>query len=420
MDRGRRQQQFPPQHRADAAGVRARRGPLSLRRRWQPAHRLLPRHGPDDPRPQPGLRCARRCTSRSTGASSSRARAELEAEAARLVCEMVPCAERVRFGSSGSEVVQARHAPRPRRDRPPDHPEVRGPLSRLVRQRSVVDGARAQRGRPGRQPRCPSRAAPGRIRRPRTGSRSCPGTISTAWRGASRKGDVAGVIMEAAMCNAGAIHPAPGYLEGAREACTRHGTRPDLRRGHHRLPARAGRRAGALRRHPRPCDLRQGDRQRLSGGGARGPGRPARPLRHRRRGAWRHLQRAMHRHGGDGRDPARSDAGALRDPRDPRHAADARASKRRSAAPASGPSSPASPASSMSASASTRRRAITATSRGSTAPPMSPSRRRSCAAACARSSAAHGSSRSSMTTRSSTRRSRRSKGGPGGRPALAL
>src|SRR5215211_7042986 len=32
---------------------------------------------------------------------------ELEVEAARRVCAMVPCAERVRFGSSGSEVVQA-------------------------------------------------------------------------------------------------------------------------------------------------------------------------------------------------------------------------------------------------------------------------------------------------------------------------
>ncbi len=37
------------------------------------------------------------------------------------------------------------------------------------------------------------------------------------------KGDIAGVIMEAAMCNAGAVHPAPGYLEGVREACTRNG-----------------------------------------------------------------------------------------------------------------------------------------------------------------------------------------------------
>ena len=25
------------------------------------------------------------------------------------------------------------------------------------------------------------------------------------------------------MCNAGAVHPAPGYLEGVREACTRNG-----------------------------------------------------------------------------------------------------------------------------------------------------------------------------------------------------
>ena len=38
------------------------------------------------------------------------------------------------------------------------------------------------------------------------------------------QGDIAGVIMEAAMCNAGAVHPAPGYLEGVREACTRNGT----------------------------------------------------------------------------------------------------------------------------------------------------------------------------------------------------
>ena len=38
------------------------------------------------------------------------------------------------------------------------------------------------------------------------------------------RGDVAGVIMEAAMCNAGAIAPAPGYLEGVRAACTKAGT----------------------------------------------------------------------------------------------------------------------------------------------------------------------------------------------------
>jgi len=38
------------------------------------------------------------------------------------------------------------------------------------------------------------------------------------------KGDIAAVIMEPAMINAGAIHPGEGYLEGVREACTKAGT----------------------------------------------------------------------------------------------------------------------------------------------------------------------------------------------------
>ena len=37
------------------------------------------------------------------------------------------------------------------------------------------------------------------------------------------KGDIAGVIMEPAMCNQGAIQAAPGYLEGAKAACAKHG-----------------------------------------------------------------------------------------------------------------------------------------------------------------------------------------------------
>src|SRR5262249_4214214 len=36
--------------------------------------------------------------------------------------------------------------------------------------------------------------------------------------------DVAGVIMEPAMCNTSAIPPFPGYLEGVRDACSRTGT----------------------------------------------------------------------------------------------------------------------------------------------------------------------------------------------------
>ncbi|MEF2558925.1 aminotransferase class III-fold pyridoxal phosphate-dependent enzyme [Aurantimonas sp. C2-5-R2] len=38
------------------------------------------------------------------------------------------------------------------------------------------------------------------------------------------KGDVAAVIMEAAMCNSGGIFAEPGYLEAVREACTKSGT----------------------------------------------------------------------------------------------------------------------------------------------------------------------------------------------------
>jgi glutamate-1-semialdehyde 2,1-aminomutase len=36
--------------------------------------------------------------------------------------------------------------------------------------------------------------------------------------------DVAALIMEPAMCNAGAIMPPAGYLEGVRAACKKHGT----------------------------------------------------------------------------------------------------------------------------------------------------------------------------------------------------
>ena len=84
-----------------------------------------------------------------------------------------------------------------------------------------------------------------------------------------REGDsIAAVILEPVFHNAGVVLPEPGFLETLREACTdgRHG--PHLRRGHHRLPPRPGWGAGALRRHARPDDPRQGARQRLPDLGA--------------------------------------------------------------------------------------------------------------------------------------------------------
>ena len=141
----------------------------------------------------------------------------VEAEAAGLVCEMVPCAERVRFTSSGSEAVQA---------------ALR--LARAATGRRVVvkfdghyhgwfDNVLW------------STAPPAGANAPVAGSLGQPADagidiVALPWNDLAAvtdrlaRGDVAGVIMEAAMCNSGAILPLPGYLEGVREACTKAGT----------------------------------------------------------------------------------------------------------------------------------------------------------------------------------------------------
>jgi glutamate-1-semialdehyde 2,1-aminomutase len=148
---------------------------------------------------------------------------ELEAEAARLVCEMVPCAERVRFGSSGSEVVQAAirvsRAATGRRVILKFEGHYHGWFDNILW--SVAPGLNA--------------AGPEDNPVPIAGSAgqdpaAADGVEILTWNDLERlqqrvqKGDVAAVIMEPAMCNAGAVRPAPGYLEGVREACTRHGT----------------------------------------------------------------------------------------------------------------------------------------------------------------------------------------------------
>ena len=151
------------------------------------------------------------------------AQCEIEYEAAQHFCELIPCAERVRFNSSGSEVVQA-----------------------------VFRLARAATGRPtivkfeghyhGWFDNVAWSTAPGAAEfGPEDNPNHVGGTPGLApdsdrgldvvvWNDLERlrkrllKGDVAGVIMEPAMCNTSAIHPAPGYLEGVRKLCTETGT----------------------------------------------------------------------------------------------------------------------------------------------------------------------------------------------------
>jgi glutamate-1-semialdehyde 2,1-aminomutase len=145
---------------------------------------------------------------------------EVEFEAARLLCERIPAAERIRFGSSGSEVAQAAFR-----------------LARAATGKHVILKFEGHyhgwfdnilwSTAPGENAAGPA-TAPVKVAGSR-GQEPAPGLDVLGWNdlGALEarlaQGDVAGVIMEPAMCNQGAIAPAPGYLEGALAACRRHG-----------------------------------------------------------------------------------------------------------------------------------------------------------------------------------------------------
>ena len=148
---------------------------------------------------------------------------EAEYEAARLVCEMVPCAEVVRFGSSGSEVVQA--ALRLARD--------------ATQRRTVVKFEGHYHGWFDNVlwSHAPSADALGPVEDPNLVPGSAgqeqqagDGLDVLPWNDLPRleerlaRGDVAAVIMEPVMCNTSAVWPESGYVEGVRAACDRTGT----------------------------------------------------------------------------------------------------------------------------------------------------------------------------------------------------
>ena len=84
---------------------------------------------------------------------------------------------------------------------------------------------------------------------------------------------LAAILVEPVAGNMGCVPPAPGFLEALRTLVRRHRRAARLRRGDHRLPRRARRRPGALRRHARPDDARQDRRRRPAARGVRRPGR---------------------------------------------------------------------------------------------------------------------------------------------------
>ena len=100
----------------------------------------------------------------------------------------------------------------------------------------------------------------------RSATWSCS-SASTTWRPSQRvleahPGQIAGMIVEPIMMNAGIIHPEPGYLAGLKELLHAHGallTFDEVKTG---LTAGPGGRHRHLRRRPRPGLPGQGDRRR--------------------------------------------------------------------------------------------------------------------------------------------------------------
>jgi glutamate-1-semialdehyde 2,1-aminomutase len=147
---------------------------------------------------------------------------EIEFEAARILCENIPSAQRMRFGSSGSEVAQAAfrlaRAATGKRIILKFEGHYHGWFDNILWSTAPGENAAGPEDAPvlvpGSKGQDPIDAA---------------GLDVIGWNDLARlearlaKGDVAGVIMEPAMCNQGAIAPSPGYLEGALAACRKHG-----------------------------------------------------------------------------------------------------------------------------------------------------------------------------------------------------
>lgn len=137
----------------------------------------------------------------------------LEVEAAELMLDILGWAEQIRFGVSGSESVQAAlRLARAVTGRP-----------RFVRFEGHYHGwfdnvlVKFEDDRPV----APSQ---GQLAHHLEDSLTLPwNDLSPLEEALARNGDIAAVLMEPIMLNAGSIEPSPGYLKGVREVCDAHG-----------------------------------------------------------------------------------------------------------------------------------------------------------------------------------------------------
>jgi glutamate-1-semialdehyde 2,1-aminomutase len=147
----------------------------------------------------------------------------IEVEAARLLRARIPSAERLRFGSSGSEVAQAAirlcRAATGRRKIIKFEGHYHGWFDNILWSTAPALNAAGPDNEP-----VPVAGSAGQD------AIEAEGIVVLQWNdlGALEKrlaiGDIAGVIMEPAMCNQGAIAPAESYLAGALAACRTYGS----------------------------------------------------------------------------------------------------------------------------------------------------------------------------------------------------
>ena len=144
---------------------------------------------------------------------------EIEFEAARLFCEIVPCAELVRFNCAGSEVVQAAlrvaRAATGRSIIVKFEGHYHGWLDNVLWSIAPTPDQFGPETAP-----TPVPASAGQDLPAGQHTEVLPWNNLSILEERLRRGDVAAVIMEPAMCNTSAITPAQGYLEGVRKVCS--------------------------------------------------------------------------------------------------------------------------------------------------------------------------------------------------------
>mgnify|MGYP006105559871 FL=1 len=148
---------------------------------------------------------------------------QLEVEAAKRVCEIVPVAERVRFSGSGSEAVQGvlrlARAATGRTTVIKFEGHYHGWFDNILWSNAPTLDAAGPRQTPNAIPLSKGQE-----------EKACSGLTVLPWNDLKllqerlSVGDVAAVIMEPAMCNSGAIAPGAGFLDGSKEACEKNGS----------------------------------------------------------------------------------------------------------------------------------------------------------------------------------------------------